>query len=107
MGRFKSTMARICNGLGLVPHAFRNPLRSIPNLTTCTSSPAAREPIPVVIPFDHLRNKGAMMQKVNVSHGETNMDKTARRRGLPVTLHSSLKVVVKRAIRWWCDAIVD
>jgi hypothetical protein len=59
------------------------PLRPIPSLTTCTSSPGAREPIFVAIPFDQLRKKGAMMQKTNVSHEKTKMNKTVRRRGLP------------------------
>jgi hypothetical protein len=36
---------------------FCNPLRPIPNLTTCSSSPAVREPISVVIPSDLLRKK--------------------------------------------------
>jgi hypothetical protein len=61
----------LCEGS---PHAFRNPLRPIPNLTTCPSSPGAREPISVAIPFAHLRKNGAIMQKVNVSHGESKMD---------------------------------
>jgi hypothetical protein len=47
---------------------FRNPLGPIPNLTTSQSSLSARKPISIVIPFDHLRKKGAMIQKVNVSH---------------------------------------
>jgi hypothetical protein len=40
-------------------------------------------PISVAIPFDHLRKKRAMMQKANVSHGKTMMDKMVRRRDLP------------------------
>jgi hypothetical protein len=70
---------------------FHNPLRPIPNLPTCPSSFAVREPITVVIPFNQLRKKGAMMQKVNVSPGKIKMDKMARKR---VTLRSSLKDVV-------------
>jgi hypothetical protein len=45
------------------PLVFGNPLRPIHNLSTCSSSPAAREPISVAIPFDHLRRKGTKMQK--------------------------------------------
>jgi hypothetical protein len=59
---------------------FRHFLYPIPNLTTCPSSPAASEPIFVVNPFDHLRKKGAMMQKVNVSHGKAKMDKVMTKR---------------------------
>jgi hypothetical protein len=71
---------RVYNGMGVhlkklrelreFPHVFRNSLRPIPNISRCPSSPAARKPIFVVIPFDHLRKKGALMQKANVSHGE-------------------------------------
>jgi hypothetical protein len=52
----------------------------IPNLSTCPSSPAAREPIFVAILFDLLRKKGALMQKTNVNHGKPMMDKLVRRR---------------------------
>jgi hypothetical protein len=49
----------------------------------CPSSPVARESISVVIPLDHPRKKGAMMmEKVNVGHGKTKMDKAVRRREL-------------------------
>jgi hypothetical protein len=66
-----------------VLHVFRNPLHPIPNITTCPSSPGAREPISVVIRFDCLRKKEAMMQKANVSHGQTKVEKMVRRRELP------------------------
>jgi hypothetical protein len=46
-------------------------------------SSGAREPISVAITFDHLRKKGTMMQKVNVSHGKPKMDKMVGRRELP------------------------
>jgi hypothetical protein len=66
-------IARVCN---------HDPLRPILNLTICPSSTGAREPISVVIPFDLLRKKEAMMQKAIVSFGKA-MDKTVRRRRLP------------------------
>jgi hypothetical protein len=53
------------------------------NLTTCPSSSAAREPISGAFPFDHLWKKGAIVQKVNVSHGEAKMDKLVRMTKLP------------------------
>jgi hypothetical protein len=33
----------------------------------------------IAIPFDHVRKKKAMMQKANVSHGNTMMDEVVRR----------------------------
>jgi hypothetical protein len=45
-----------------------NLLRPIPNLTTCPSSPAARELISVVLLFDLLRKRRVMMEDVNVSN---------------------------------------
>jgi hypothetical protein len=75
----------------------RNPLRPIPNLTTCPSSPDVREPISVVIPLDHLRKKGAMMQKANISHGKTKIDKMEGRRELPCVRR--LWVFVRRVIQ--------
>jgi hypothetical protein len=63
----------------------------IPNQSACPSSPDDRKPISVAIPFDHLRNKEAMVQKANVSHGETKMDTKMRR---TVALRSSSKVVI-------------
>jgi hypothetical protein len=44
-----------------VPNDFGNPLHPIANLTTCPSSPAAREPISVVISYDLLRKRRVMM----------------------------------------------
>jgi hypothetical protein len=52
----------------------------IPNPSPCPSSPGAREPISVVIPFDLLRKNRALMQNANVNHGKANMDKVRRRR---------------------------
>ncbi|SAM06726.1 hypothetical protein [Absidia glauca] len=73
-------------------HVFRNTLRPIPTLTTCPSSPAAREPISVAISFDLLRKGKVMVQKANVSHGKTKMGQDCEKeRG---TLRSSFKVVV-------------
>jgi hypothetical protein len=72
------------------PKAFRDRLRPILNLTICPSSPAAREPISVAISVDQLRKKEAMMQKANVSHGKTKMDKTVGRRELPCVCRSRL-----------------
>jgi hypothetical protein len=68
---------------GFFPEVFHNSLRPIPNLTTCPSSPAAREPISVVIFSDHPSKKGAMMQKANVSQGKTKMDKMVRGESYP------------------------
>jgi hypothetical protein len=42
--------------------------------------PAAIELISVAILFDLLREEGAIMQKTNVSHGGSKMDKLVRRR---------------------------
>jgi hypothetical protein len=73
-------------------HVFRLPVRPIPILTTCTSNPAAREPIFVAILFDLLRKRRVMVQKANVSHGKTRMGQYCEKeRG---TLRSSFKVVV-------------
>jgi hypothetical protein len=71
-------------------HVFRHRLRPIPNPTACTSSPGAREPISVVIPFDHPRQKGALKQKGNVGPGKSMMVTMARRRELPGVRRSSL-----------------
>jgi hypothetical protein len=51
----------------------------------------------VAVPFDHPRKKGAMMQKANVSHEMTKMDKKKRRRS--VTLRSSCKVIIYINVR--------
>jgi hypothetical protein len=40
----------------------------------------AREPISFVISFDQLRKRREKMKDVNVSHGETKMDKLVSRR---------------------------
>jgi hypothetical protein len=48
-------------------HVFRDPLRLIPILTTCTIIPAAREPISVAISFDLPRKRRVMTEDVNVS----------------------------------------
>jgi hypothetical protein len=61
------------------PHVFHNPLVPIPNSTF------------VAVLLNLLRKRRAMMQKANVSHGKTKMDKTERRR---VTLRSSFRVAV-------------
>jgi hypothetical protein len=58
----------------------------IPNPSPCPSSLGAREPISVAIPLVLPRKKAALMQKVNVSHGKTKVDKAARRRELPCRL---------------------
>jgi hypothetical protein len=58
-------------------------LRPILNLITCPSNPGARGFLFVVIPFDHLRKKGAMMQQANVSHGGRKKNKTLKKGGLP------------------------
>jgi hypothetical protein len=47
---------------------FRHPLRPVLNLATCPSSPAAREPIFVVISIDLLRKRRVMTKDVNVSN---------------------------------------
>jgi hypothetical protein len=67
-------------------------LHPVPNLSACPSSPGAREPISVVVPFDLLGKREAMMQKVNFGHGKTNMDQDGEKER--VTLHSSFKIVV-------------
>jgi hypothetical protein len=65
---------------------FRHPMRPIPNLTTCPTSPAAREPISVAIPFDLLRKRGAVMQMANVGHGEKRRS-SWEGKGLPFVQH--------------------
>jgi hypothetical protein len=45
-------------------------LLGFPEVSRNPSSPAAREPISKVIPFDLLKKTGALMQKANVSIGE-------------------------------------
>jgi hypothetical protein len=69
-----STM-RFYNGMGVhVEKAarpircFRNPLRPIPNLTTCPSSSGAREPIPVVILLNLPIKKRVLVRDVSVSN---------------------------------------
>jgi hypothetical protein len=65
---------RFYNGMGAhlkkemrgFPHVFRKPLRPIPNLTTCPSSPAAEEPISVAILSNLPRKKKS--NDVNVSN---------------------------------------
>jgi hypothetical protein len=44
-----------------ISNVFRNPLRPIPNLTTCPSRPGARDPMSVAISFDLLRKRRVMM----------------------------------------------
>jgi hypothetical protein len=54
-----STMAkwvRLKQLLGF-PHVFHNTLRPNHNPSPCPSSPAARDPVSVTIPLDHLRKK--------------------------------------------------
>jgi hypothetical protein len=67
------------------PHVFRNPQFRIPNPSTGSTIPGARESIPVVIPFDLSRKKkkGAMMQKANVGDGSTKINEIVRQRELP------------------------
>jgi hypothetical protein len=50
----------------------------------------------VAIPFDHSRKKRVTMQKVNVSHGKSKMDKTVRRGELPWVRHS--RTVCRRRV---------
>jgi hypothetical protein len=73
-------LLRFCIWRGLTIPSFRAlhdsfnfPLVSIPDLRPCSSSPAAKKLISVALSFDLSRIKGAMMQKVNVSHGEKTM----------------------------------
>jgi hypothetical protein len=57
------------NGMGMhLKEIVRNPLRQMPNLTLCPSSPAAREPISVVIPSDLPRKRRVMLKDVNASN---------------------------------------
>jgi hypothetical protein len=70
---FKSTMAREST-MEKVSAPFRHFLRPIPNLITCPSCPAAREPISVAILFDLLRKKRVMMEDVNVCHGRKQVE---------------------------------
>jgi hypothetical protein len=58
-------------------------IHGVRSVIICPSISATRELISVVIPFDRLRKKEAMMQKVNVSHGKPRMDKALRRKALP------------------------
>jgi hypothetical protein len=51
-----------------IPLVFRNPLRPIPELTICPSSPAAREPLSFAISVDLLRKRRVMMDNVDVSN---------------------------------------
>jgi hypothetical protein len=53
--------------------AFRDPLSPISNLSTYSSSPAAREPIFVAILLNLPRKKETLKQKANVSQGKTKM----------------------------------
>jgi hypothetical protein len=80
-------------------HVFRNLLRPVPNLITCSPSPNAREPISVVITFYQLRKKGAVMQKANVSHDMTKMGKMVRRKKLPWVRRSKTMYTISRS---WC-----
>jgi hypothetical protein len=64
----------------------------IPNITPFPSSPATRESISVVIPFNHPRKKGVMMQKVNVSHGNGKDGQDGEKER--VTPRSSVKINV-------------
>jgi hypothetical protein len=47
---------------------FRNPLRPVPNLTTCPSSPAARKSTSVAILLNLLRKRRDLIEDVNVSN---------------------------------------
>jgi hypothetical protein len=71
------------------PQVFRNPLVPVAYLSACLSSRGVGESISVAIPSDHIRKKGVMMTKANVSHCEAKMDKMMRRRGLPCVRRSS------------------
>jgi hypothetical protein len=79
----------------------------IPKLTTSRSSPAVREPISIATLTNLPRKKRAMMQKANVSHGETKMDRMERRKELPCNhrfIESKLFVVrcqCQWKIKWW------
>jgi hypothetical protein len=83
---------RVYNGMGVhlkksegfLMFFFRNP---IPNLTIRPSSPAVREHIFAVIPFDHSRKKRAMMKDVYV--------RNARERWTRCERILTLAVVVK------------
>jgi hypothetical protein len=72
----------------MVSNVFRNPLVPFHHLNTRPSSPGARESVYIAITIDHLRKKGAMKQKANISHGKTMTSRMARRRELPCTSHS-------------------
>jgi hypothetical protein len=54
--------------LGGFHQVFRNAWRPNPNLTTCPSSPAAREPIFVAILLNLQRKRRVVMDDVNVSN---------------------------------------
>jgi hypothetical protein len=60
-------------------------------ITTCPSSPAARESISVAIPIDLLRKRRVMFRDVDVSQGKRKKDKMVRGR---VTLRSSFEIAV-------------
>jgi hypothetical protein len=53
--------------VGGFPNVFHSPLCPIPNLTTCTSSLATREPTSVAILSNHLRKRRVMVEDGNVS----------------------------------------
>jgi hypothetical protein len=64
--------AKADTGLGMTT------LASNPNLTRCSSSPAARELISI-IPLNLLGKNGAVMQRANISNGKPKIDKMLRR----------------------------
>jgi hypothetical protein len=70
--------------LRALPHVIRNPLWPISNLSTCTSSPGAREPLFVATLLNLLKKKKAMDQKANVGHGRQKMDEKVRRESYPI-----------------------
>jgi hypothetical protein len=68
------------------------------------SGPGDRETISVVIPFDLLRKKRALIQKANVGQGRQRWTRWWKGE---VTQRSSLKIVVSRLNRSWCGVSVD
>jgi hypothetical protein len=105
IGRFGSTLARqstmimwvdLYNKVGRFPQVFRKPLCPIPNVITCPSSLGVRESISVANPFDHLREKGAMMQKVNVGHRKTKDWQDGEKER--VTLRSSFRTLYRNRV---------
>jgi hypothetical protein len=78
----------------IAAHVFHNPLRPIPNLTTCPSSPAAGEPISAATLLNLLRERRVMRQDVNVGHDKT--DKRVRRELPSVRLKDHC---IKRVVR--------